>query len=179
MKKTWMIIWSLLNFAFSGFLAQPLTDFIKKQFTEGKQADYGWLFDNRFSLLSFIIFALLFLGIFGLAVLVWRLLPANRHNRLENKIRKELEDFNNAYFQDVKIKAIWEVIPEGLWGDNPSVSNLQFFCMNEAHQPVVMQHGLCPYPGCPNHVRRVDEYKIKNMIESDLILKKQALRGKI
>ena len=57
MKKIWIIIWSLVNFAFSGFLAQPLTDFVKRRFSEESTVSLGWLLDNRFSLLYVVIFS--------------------------------------------------------------------------------------------------------------------------
>lgn len=177
MKKIWIVIWSLVNFAFSGFLAQPLTDFVKRQFSEESTVSLGWLLDNRFSLLYVVIFIVLFLAVVGLIVWVWYLTPGNRRKRKEQKIQSELKKFNSMYFQDYKIRATWEVVTEGLLDDNPFITNLQLFCLNEQHQPVRMQNGMCPHQGCPNHIRRVYEYKIKNQIESELILKKQSMRS--
>lgn len=179
MKKTWIIIWSLVNFAFSGFLAQPLTDFVKKQFSEEGTVSWGWLLDNRFSLLYVVIFIGLFLAVVGLIAVIWYITPENMHKRKEKEIQSQLKKFNNVIFKDYKIRATWEVVTEGLMDDNPFITNLQLFCMNEQHQPIRMQGGMCPNQGCPNHIRRVDEYKIKNQIESELILKKQLMRSKI
>lgn len=179
MKKVWIIIWSLVNFAFSGFLAQPLTNFVKKQFAEANQADWGWLLDNRFSLLSFLIFGLVFLSVLGLISLVMYLLPKNRKKRDEKKINEELLKWNSEYISDVKVNATWEVHTEGLLDDNPFISNLQLFCMNECHHPVKMNGGVCPVAGCPNHTRGLNTYQIKDAIESELIIKKQSLKNKI
>lgn len=176
MKKIWIVLWTLVNFAFSGFLAPLLTDFVKKQFTGEDPVSWEWLLDNRFSLLSFVIFVIVFLIVFGLTVLVRRNIPVNKAKRQEKKIRDELKKYNSAYFQDVSVRASWEVLTEGLIDDSPSITNLQLFCMNNMHRPIRMQSGVCPCQGCPNHTRRVDVYNVKNIIESDLVLRKQSLR---
>ena len=176
MKNSCVIIWGILNFMFSGFLAQPMTEFVKGLFAGESAASWGWLLDNRFSLLSFVIFAVIFILVFGLSVLIWYLIPRNRVKRREKKIQEELMQLNSKYFSDAKVKATWKVIPEGMLDDSPFISNLQLFCMHNSHPPIRMQNGHCPYPGCPNHTRRVNEYQIKNAIESELILRKQSMR---
>lgn len=179
MKKTWIIIWGLINFAFSGFLTQPLTNFVKGLFSDDKATNLGWLLDNRFSLMSFVIFAVVFIIVYGLSILIWHRIPKNKGKRREKKIQAELMKFNSLCFHDIKVKATWEVVPEGMLDDSPFISNLQLFCLHESHQPIRMQNGHCPYNGCPNHTRRVHEHQIRNLIESELILKKQSMRNNL
>ena len=178
MKKGWIIVWSIINFAFSGFLAQPLTNFVKGMFKESDAAELGWLTGNRYSLLSFIAFAAIFLIFLGLTALVLYLLPSNREKRRKNNLEKELEEYNCKVYTDKKIKATWKVIPNGLMDDIPFITELQLFCMHESHKPTKMKGGVCPYNGCPNHIRGVSEYNVKDDIESDLAIMKQKLENK-
>ncbi len=178
MKKSWIIIWSIINFAFSGFLAQPLTNFVMGLINEPNSAECVWLTENRYSLLSFIAFAVIFLLAFGLTSLVFYLFPSNREQRIRNNLEKELKEYNSKFYPDQKIRATWKVIPSGLMDDIPFITELQLFCMHETHQPKKMKGGVCPYSGCPNHTRGISEYKVKDDIESDLALMKQKLENK-
>lgn len=60
------------------------------------------------------------------------------------------------------------------WGvyfddDSPFIDDLTAFCTKHGNPPIRFINECCPMQGCENSFQRIDEYTIKNYIESDLI----------
>lgn len=178
MKKIFYIIWGIVNFAFSGFLAQPLAEWVKEMLGKADDTDRSWLTAPSYSLLFVIIVIILFILLLILSAVVYKMLPANRRRRNKEKIEKQLRAYNSECFTDLGIRATWEVYPEKYMGNAAFIDNLQLFCYNDGHTPIRMSNGVCPMQGCPNHARRIDLYRLKNQIETNLIMLKEQIENK-
>jgi hypothetical protein len=80
--------------------------------------------------------------------------------------QQKLRLFNNNTDHNIGILFRWGVHFDY---DTPFISDLTAFCTKHGETPIRFISNRCPFNDCTNSHNRIDEYAIKNFIESDLI----------
>jgi hypothetical protein len=83
-----------------------------------------------------------------------------------SKKQKKLRQFNNIIDNKTNILFRWGVYFDY---DKPFISDLDAFCTKHEGPPLRFVGRNCPIRDCDNHRINIDEYMVKNHIESDLI----------
>jgi hypothetical protein len=102
----------------------------------------------------------------GILFLIYKFFTRKKVSK-EEKIRKELELFNTSFNEDDTVKFTWEVGIQTFYGKDPFAHNIQSFCMLHSI-PLRFKHHCREY-GCQNSNIVINEYDLKNWIESVLI----------
>ena len=161
------IIKWVLAIGLSGILVQPIQwllglipwgNFVSEE-------NWTWFIIPRFNFLSVALLVILLIGISYLLKLLSKL---NKKN-VSKKKEAELKKINTYIDENEGVKITWEVCSESLSDSNPFAYNIQFFCTKHGRIPIRMINGRCGNPNCPNADKSLNEYSIKNNIESILI----------
>ncbi len=80
--------------------------------------------------------------------------------------QQKLRSFNKTIDPSTGILFRWGVYFDY---DTPFISDLTAFCTKHGETPIRFISNRCPFNDCTNSHNRIDEYAVKNFIESDLI----------
>lgn len=80
--------------------------------------------------------------------------------------QQKLRSFNKTTDPNTGILFRWGVYFDY---DTPFISDLTAFCTKHGETPIRFISNRCPFNDCTNSHNRIDEYAVKNFIESDLI----------
>lgn len=83
-----------------------------------------------------------------------------------NSKQKKLRKFDNTLDQNRGILHRWRVYFNN---DTPFIADLTAFCTKHGPTPIRFINYRCPMQGCENEKYTIDNYVVKNFIESDLI----------
>lgn len=92
-----------------------------------------------------------------------------------SKTQKKLREFNKSLDPETEILTKWNVYFKT--NGNPSISDFEMFCKKHDDVPIRFIANRCPVQGCENSRIRIDEYGIKNHIESMVINDWEKLNG--
>lgn len=170
MKKREALI-ALVSIAISGILNEPIIAAFKMipwdKITSTE--NWEWIFLPKVSILNIIFFIILLVTVYYIAYL----LLIKRKNVAINKLKSL-----NCFVNDEKhIKVTWDVGIGTIYNHNPFAYNIQFFCLQHGELPLRMQNGCCQDSTCSNSHLYIDEWKVKNYIESLLLKKQEELKG--
>lgn len=170
MKKREALI-ALVSIAISGILNEPIIAAFKiipwDKITSTE--NWEWISLPKVSILNIIFFIILLVTVYYIAYL----LLIKRKNVAINKLKSL-----NCFVDDEKhIKVTWDVGIGTIYNHNPFAYNIQFFCLQHGELPLRMQNECCQDSTCPNSYLHIDEWKVKNYIESLLLKKQEELKG--
>ena len=80
--------------------------------------------------------------------------------------QEKLRQFNKTTDPNTGIQFKWGVYFDY---DTPFIGDLTAFCTKHDGPPIRFMNDRCPIQGCENSNNRIDNYAVKNFIESDLI----------
>lgn len=83
----------------------------------------------------------------------------------QNKLRENNNDFDS----DSELLYKWNVHFD--YNNKPFITDLEVFCKKHGDTPMRIYSNKCMFKDCPNSKIAIDEFKLKNIIESDLIHK--------
>lgn len=83
-----------------------------------------------------------------------------------NDKQKKLREFNNTLDQNTGILFRWGVYFNY---ETPFIADLTPFCTKHGGTPLRFINSRCPVQGCENERQTIDNYIVKNIIESELI----------
>lgn len=170
MKKREALI-ALVSIAISGILNEPIIAAFKMIPWDKTTSteNWEWIFLPKVSILNIIFFIILLVTVYYIAYL----LLIKRKNVAINKLKSL-----NCFVNDEKhIKVTWDVGIGTIYNHNPFAYNIQFFCLQHGELPLRMQNGCCQDSTCSNSNLYIDEWKVKNYIESLLLKKQEELKG--
>lgn len=126
--------------------------------------NWGWLIAPKFSILSIVIFVVLFICIVYFT-----------RNLFKKNKEKQLKKINSWIDDESGIKITWDVGIGSFYNNNPFAYNIQIFCTKHGEIPIRMIHGRCTNSSCMNHNMYYNEHLLKNQIESMLLHEKSKL----
>lgn len=109
----------------------------------------------------------LFYVVSGIILFIISRLIFKRKKGFFNKSQKQLRTFNNTTDANQGIRNEWTVY----FGDNgkPFITDLEFYCTEHGDVPLRFYGNNCSMNGCKNSNLNVDEYRVKNHLESLVI----------
>ena len=115
----------------------------------------------------------------GLVVLIYWLIKS-----FSKKIFKKEKSFYSSKQQNLRSHNKLTDPHTGIlfrWGvyfdyNTPFIADLTAFCTKHGPTPIRFIHNRCPYKDCTNSHKAIDDYAVKNFIESDLINKWENLK---
>ena len=127
--------------------------------------NWRWLVEPKVSILSIIIFV-------SVLILVVRGTKRFYRGGQENYLKK----LNSHIDAEHGIKITWDVGIGTIYNIDPFAYNIKMFCIKHGEVPLRMIHGCCPDSSCLNHRASLNEYLIKNKIESMLLHERDKLK---
>ncbi|MDP4209180.1 MAG: hypothetical protein Q8928_10240 [Bacteroidota bacterium] len=118
------------------------------------------LLDLKIRVIYVLIVILIYLGI--------KMLLRKDKGRYSKK-QLRLREFNQLKDSQTGILFRWGVYFH--YNNGPFISDLTAFCTKHGTTPLRFIYNKCPVAGCENAKNSIDEYAIKNYIESELINK--------
>jgi len=89
-----------------------------------------------------------------------------KEKSIYSKKQQDLRSFNKTTDPNTGILFRWGVYFN--YG-TPFIADLTAFCTKHGATPIRFINNRCPFHDCTNSHNRIDEYAVKNFIESDLI----------
>lgn len=174
MKKREVLI-ALVSIAISGILNEPIIAAFKMIPWHKiiSTESWEWVFLPKFSILNIAFFIIFFIILQVAVYYIAYLLPIHRKNVAINK----LKSLNYFIDDENHIKVTWNVGIRTIYNHEPFAHNIQFFCLRHGELPLRMQNGCCQVATCPNCSLHINEWNMKNYIESLLLKKQQDLKG--
>ena len=176
MKKFFNIFLWIISLCFSGFLCEPVANFIKdnKWFSEDGPINL-WLNTPKYTNLQFVVFLLLLVVFVVLGYIIFYYYHAHRSTIKKNSPEEQLKEFNTWVDTKHNIKITWTVYFGLPYNNDPFPANIKIFCLKH-DPPQLMKYYGCLIQGCPNGEFRTTEEEIKRSIQSMLLAKYEELK---
>lgn len=176
MKKNFSILLWIISFCFSGFLCEPVSNFIreKKWFNEDGPINL-WLNTPKYTNLQFVVFIFLLVVFVVLGYILFYHYLAHKSKIKKNSPEELLKEYNYYVDTDNNIKITWDVYFGVLYHNDPFPANIKIFCLKH-DPPQLMKYDGCLIQGCPNGEIRTTEADIKRIIQSMLLAKYDELK---
>jgi len=126
-----------------------------------REFQIGNLLSRQISLLSILFFVIFFI------VIYMSLKRLQKKDRLYNRKQRRLREINKMIDEQNGILFRWGVFFD--LGSKPFIADLEIFCTKHGSPPIRFVNNRCPYPECSNHNQEINQFLVKNHIESDLI----------
>lgn len=143
---------------------------IEKLFNSEK---WSWLIQSRFNIIDLVVFIIILAVVF-ICITKYGL---NKSDKQKTKIEKQLQKINTIDDANAGIKVTWNMYMGSMYDDDPHPYNIRLFCTKH-NFPLLMQHGCCTDPNCPNAHAQYDKRAIENTIESLLLNEQNKLLNK-
>ena len=176
MKRIYKILYWAIMVGLSGALVRPVESLLyyipwSDIFDSNR---WKWLIEPSISIFSILIDLIVLL----IVILISRKIIRKFNSSREERLFKELKQFNNLICEQYKIKVTWDVGMGSLFNNDPFPYNIRMFCLNHGSHPLQLMHGHCSAPNCPNNQYHFDENILKNEIESRLLQRWEKLKQK-
>ena len=142
---------------------------IEKLFASEK---WDWVVQDRFNIIDLVVFVVVLIIVF----VIFTAIESKNGDRQRTKIKKHLEKKKTLIIEDKEIKITWDVAMPSIYNQNPHPYNINIFCTKH-NPPLLMKHGRCLDPKCPNSQIILDESIINNYIESMLLDEQEKLKS--
>ncbi|MBQ0128239.1 MAG: hypothetical protein KBT57_00225 [bacterium] len=143
---------------------------IEKLFNSEK---WSWLIQSRFNIIDLIVFVIILVVVF----ICIAKFSSKKNDQQKLKIEKRLKKLNSIEDNKAGIKVTWDMYMGSMHDNDPHPYNIRLFCTKH-NFPLLMQHGCCTDPNCPNAHAQCDERAIENTIESLLLNEQNKLLNK-
>ena len=163
LKKIWTDpVWSkVISVGIIGVLTLCYTKFLSVT----EKLTFNEAFNKTLEIKVAVIYVFLAIVVYWVLKFIYRKIFKKEKAYYSAKQQK-LRPFNKTTDPNTGILFRWGVYFDY---DTPFIADLTAFCTKHGETPIRFINNRCPFNDCANSHNRIDEYAVKNLIESDLI----------